>query len=165
MPAFPASRLLAMLKEAAIPPADVKAWRAAIEPLETLASNYVDGLEVHAHRTVVSLLQDYLAIEQLFQVTQPVATWSIKVPGEVDALTALSGLDAAGASRVYSTAGAAREEQGRSWPGCRYPYVSCTQRSVCPWSGRPPGADRTPPLVHHRPLPPHSSGALCPRRF
>jgi hypothetical protein len=67
-PAFPSGRLLALLEAVQLPETEAKAWLTATQPLKQLALDYADGLEMHAQRIVVSLLQNYLAVEQLFQV-------------------------------------------------------------------------------------------------
>jgi biotin carboxylase len=66
-PAFPSGRLLALLEAVQLPETEAKAWLTATQPLKQLALDYADGLEMHAQRIVVSLLQNYLAVEQLFQ--------------------------------------------------------------------------------------------------
>jgi hypothetical protein len=68
IPAFPSARLLALLGAVELPEAEAKSWLAATQPLKQLALDYAEGLEAHAQRIVVSLLQNYLAVEQLFQV-------------------------------------------------------------------------------------------------
>ncbi|ELR23464.1 acetylCoA carboxylase [Acanthamoeba castellanii str. Neff] len=67
VPAFPSARLLALLGAVELPEAEAKSWLAATQPLKQLALDYAEGLEAHAQRIVVSLLQNYLAVEQLFQ--------------------------------------------------------------------------------------------------
>lgn len=68
VPPFPTNQLLAILDTTELSEADAKLWTIAVQPLKKLVHDYAEGLEIHAQLIVVSLLQEYLSVEQIFQV-------------------------------------------------------------------------------------------------